>query len=346
MKFRSGHLFPNLFTRAILLELMLFPEMRWLLAVPGLNKANLLTALIIFGVCMSPSLSVRTNEVLLLTDVHLDLDYDAGLSSLCKCESRYDEDGTCFFSAKSNHFGQFGCDSSLNLLQSTLAAAAAVSDPAFVIYAGDFARHSSPSGTSTFGAIRTVREQISTYFPSATIVANFGNSDMSKDYSLNMTEGVANNPYLSKVADILWAEQGDLEEESRGQFSRTGFYSVEVAPGLTILSLNTIVYSIHHTPNTTGIEDPFGQFEWLEGQLTAIQAAEGACWIIGHIPPVIESSRYQDLWEPRYSRRFLDLLRDYGSAVKTLLFGHTHTDEFRIISTTCKCLDYFLLRCQ
>jgi hypothetical protein len=37
------------------------------------------------------------------------------------------------------------------------------------------------------------------------------------------------------------------------------------------------------------IADPFGQFEWLRRQLARAAANGSAVYIIGHIPPVVES---------------------------------------------------------
>ena len=111
-------------------------------------------------------LASSTGRMLLLADVHMDSLYSSGLSSACKCEARYDEDGTCAEGATLNPFGQFGCDASPALVESALRAAADTL-PDFVIFGGDYMSHASPSADATLAAIASVTELLDTHFGSS-----------------------------------------------------------------------------------------------------------------------------------------------------------------------------------
>ena len=83
-------------------------------------------------------------------------------------------------------------------------------------------------------------------------------------------------------------------------------------------------------------------------------------YIIGHIPPTIGSYRHTQLWQERYLDRYYEIVtrrhcsgssnkdQNYnsssdqkggggggGGVVKAQLFGHIHTDEFRIVHDVC-----------
>jgi hypothetical protein len=54
-----------------------------------------------------------------------------------------------------------------------------------------------------------------------------------------------------------------------------------------------------------------------------------ACWILGHVPPVVDSYTRRALWQPTYARAFWRILSLNAGVVRAQLFGHVHTQEFR-----------------
>ena len=54
--------------------------------------------------------------------------------------------------------------------------------------------------------------------------------------------------------------------------------------------------------------------------------------IVGHIPPTIGSFRRAQFWQNRYLNQYLDLIGEYSDIVSCQLFGHLHSDEFRLLS--------------
>lgn len=118
--------------------------------------------------------------------------------------------------------------------------------------------------------------------------------------------------------------------------------SVQMVPGLRVLSINTIIYSVNHCnqgpyPNCIAVEandadptDPLGQFAWLEQRLNAADVAGAKVYILGHIPPTIESyGPRHSFWKQPYIDAFLNVTSQWGAVIEGLLFGHLHSDEWR-----------------
>ena len=59
------------------------------------------------------------------------------------------------------------------------------------------------------------------------------------------------------------------DDSSRDLFRFGGYYRYNVSATLSILSLNTILYSTNRVPpaDPAADPDPYGQFQWLEKEL-------------------------------------------------------------------------------
>ena len=118
--------------------------------------------------------------------------------------------------------------------------------------------------------------------------------------------------------------------------------------GLVIVSLNTMVYGTKlnkayndknpenqlYTPDQY-TEDPFGQLEWLEQELSECRLDGKKVYITGHHPPVSQSVIVlagDDLWKEGFKLRFEKIVSDYSDVVSGMLFGHVHTNELRRMS--------------
>ena len=137
-------------------------------------------------------------------------------------------------------------------------------------------------------------------------------SDLPYSYDVTDSEARKPNPYLLKVAE-LW--RPDLSAEEFGSFAHGGYLSRELQPGLTLLVLNTPVYSSHAWgPDLSALEDPFGQLAWLEAQLDAVRSAGAAAYIHGHIPPVYDSYGPAPMMKPKYTAKLLGIFSKYRYA--------------------------------
>lgn len=156
-----------------------------------------------------------------------------------------------------------------------------------------------------------------------------------------------------------------------------------------IISLNTVVYSLRHTPDSSADIDPLGQFAWLEAELATLQndaarfdsrscrlrgsspvlpsasfpapspptqpcplclclckphsppvlqraavqlhpricrvwfraSAPARVWILGHIPPVLDSYSFSPQWHRSYVVTYLALVKRFSSIIVAQFFG-------------------------
>ncbi|KAG7341517.1 calcineurin-like phosphoesterase [Nitzschia inconspicua] len=268
-----------------------------------------------------------------LSDFHLDPYYgtphaaSASQNSICSQTSTLQQ----------FPFGHVGCDASPGLMKEVLLHLASSTDVAnidFVLVTGDFSRHATDqlddSVPATQSILSTVAEALKETFPSIPIIPCIGNNDVFPDYTVDLEVSGTENAILNislRGFKSLFDSQESLET-----FSKGGYFARNVADSLTILSLNTVMYSINHLPDQTYLDDPMGQLAWLREQLESASTAGGSVYIVGHIPPTIGSYRHSQFWHDKYMDLYFDVLRDYqDTVVKGHLFGHLHSDEFRFL---------------
>lgn len=297
---------------------------------------------VLIQLLMYPAASefAATGTFLLLTDIHYDPYFGTPQGFVC---------------TQPTTLPQFGCDSPLELVQHSISEAARLHpNPDFILIAGDSVRHDGhamPSPMQDIGnIIDVVLNLTDNYFPMAQtthgsptdphlrLVSTFGNNDVFEDYVLPITSTFQNNTYLDFIAQH-WSSRLSLEELT--DVKKGGFYEREVADGLVILSLNTVVYSVYHcnygppqlcTSPDDG--DPFGQFTWLESKLQAARLNENKVYLLGHIPPIIGSYSHNPMWRSNFVDSFLSIVSSYEDVIVTMLFGHVHSDEFRTASSS------------
>jgi len=241
-----------------------------------------------------------TGDFLWLTDFHYDAFYDGSLGSSCFCNkasisgtflnaSAADaKEAQCAVegAANVNPFGKKGCDSSLELIRSVIAAAAKVNpNPAFILVTGDYTRHNTNmfrenSTAIVQEAISTVTELLASHFPSQAksnqivhlpsekfefdltpVIGSFGNNDFPLDYGgVAATDGNVSNPYfkLTKATFTAATTAGSAHSAAKRRllnahsdsdsFEMGGYTVTAVSPTLSVINLNTIPYSPNYDP--------------------------------------------------------------------------------------------------
>lgn len=305
-----------------------------------------------------------------LSDLHLDPYYgqpSAVGNSIGACST---ED-----SITAKPYGLIGCDSPSSLIEATLKHIASSDDisqknPDFILITGDFARHETDTlvdpVNETGSILRLLNEAIQSYFPSnntadgssnttssISVIPTLGNNDVTPDYYLDLTDSTNNNKILQMALNGLRGFfRSDEEIET---FSRGGYFARNVSNTLTVLSLNTIMYSVNHQPasqtsplSPSRLADPMGQFSWLKEQLHLAATTGRSVYIAGHIPPSIGSFRHTQFWNDYYLDRYFDILEEAErefidsqgdqhirrQLVAGHLFGHLHSEEFRLLKPT------------
>ncbi|CAE8680168.1 unnamed protein product [Polarella glacialis] len=307
-----------------------------------------------------------------LSDIHLDPFYNASFGRSCFCNrpSTSDASNSCRTSAESSPrpFGQHGCDAPAALLNATLLAAAAHAPPGgydWVLLTGDYTRHfveqavKGDTKPQVLGIIRQVQEAMDEYLPGTVVhqvggAGNpfvLGNNDFSTDYGMEFTDpSKGPNPWFSSLATILFARfpvapswmHGPFLGSEEKTFTAGGFFASKLSSSLTLVALNTVVYSRHMKwPGTSGLpEDPFGQLQWLRSQLSGLrelrrgQAREGdgspGALIIGHIPPGFDHLHFTPLWMDGYTKAYMSVISEFAEVVAGQIFAHQHADTLRL----------------
>jgi sphingomyelin phosphodiesterase acid-like 3 len=217
-------------------------------------------------------------------------------------------------------------------------------DPNIFLYTGDAVAHRRHNASVLSASVRQSVDMMRKYFNVKNVTAILGNADCCKhvntikydtiffflvnDYEMFITDPAnGTNPTIGMV-DAPW--QDTLSAEHFKEFDTRGYLWYALETNLVMISLNTVPYSIKHAPLTTYLEDPFGQFAWLENLLAQVRANNSFAYIVGHIPPIIDSFAGQSQWNVEYILRYKDIVKQYPDIIKAQFFGHVHNIEYRI----------------
>ncbi len=208
-----------------------------------------------------------------------------------------------------------------------------LADPDFIFVLGDSVRHYAAAMPDAHNASVWIQQNITSIiantFPSSplhmhAISETIGNNDVLPDYWLPASQ---NSSELNRFVDA-WV--GTLSASEIETVQTGGYYSRVIAPGLLMICLNSIIYSVKLEPPLDEADvDPFGQFAWLSSSLAAARSAGNKVYIVGHIPPVVDSYARKPMWLSRFSDQYLSIVDAYGDVVISQMFGHFHTDEVK-----------------
>ena len=155
--------------------------------------------------------------------------------------------------------------------------------------------------------------------------------------------------FFADNAELFYAEflKGTANRaDFMTSFKAGGYYSAEpLGQNLVVMGLNTLVFS---TQETTNSDDAVAtELAWLDTQLAVAKATNKKAWLVMHVPPGadggssarsvdnnwhLSSSTAAMMWKPAYQTSFLQILAKYPTTVTTMLAGHTHMDDFRIVT--------------
>jgi len=158
--------------------------------------------------------------------------------------------------------------------------------------------------------------------------------------------------FLSNTADFYYSNMLNSSGDHQAfltSFQAGGYYSVEPAgKNIMVIGLNTIAFS-PSVQNTDGSEinaaEVDTQLAWFDSRLAAAKAANRKVWLLMHAPPGADEGTTAKsvqahghlasstmMWEPNYQASFMQIISKYPGLIATTLAGHTHMDEYRIMS--------------
>ncbi|CAH0475619.1 unnamed protein product [Peronospora belbahrii] len=230
----------------------------------------------------------------------------------------------------------YGNDAPISLLISALAYAKNVlPDPDLFLYTGDHVVHGELSEKYLFEAVETNIKTMDKYYSTLDsrhemldITAIIGNSDSTPDYTMKVT-----NPQTEAnptIALISGAWNNTMSRSDLDWFNNRGYLAYAFNDNLTVITLNTLPYSPSHLPDTSKLPDPFDQFAWLNATLCELKSAGKYAYIVGHIPPIIDSYNGSPMWNESYMKTYKQIVGQYSDVVKAQFFGHVHSIEFRL----------------
>jgi sphingomyelin phosphodiesterase acid-like 3 len=297
------------------------------------------------------ALPPSTTNVLLLCDIHFDPLSD---KSIVKdlLDADVSEWPTILASAdsfKKDLYPSLGHDTNYRLLTSVLSEITSKEPFDFVVICGDYLRHNfagefekigiSPKDFSMF-ASKTAMFVVQTIQNSVKVPAYFalGNDDSPcNDYGTDI-----GGPFLGDIASSLQVLSG--HPEAAATFEEGGFYELPhpIMTDEQIVVLNSVLWSPLSFSCRSGPRDP-GEEEmlWLSSKLQEAKASFHKLILVMHIPPGIDafsSARAGSghsptlFWRETYLKEFQALMHTFGDLVKIVLAGHTHMDEFRVLS--------------
>lgn len=256
--------------------------------------------------------------------------------------------------------GARGPDTSMVLLRaSLLEMKASAPEARFATVSGDLLAHSfdcklqktlpdaDEETRAAFAAktIAFVAQQLRAALAGVPVYFALGNNDSDcGDYRLD-----THSRFFSAVAPVITA---DVPPAQRGQaiddFSIAGYYATDLpAPfGNARLLVIDDTFMAARFSTCAGKDDRSGEkltLDWLSAQLDGARKAQKSIWVMGHIPPGVDLKGSMSHGNMGFcssppksyldSEKLAEDLTDSSAAVKVAIFGHTHMDEMRLLTS-------------
>jgi sphingomyelin phosphodiesterase acid-like 3 len=232
--------------------------------------------------------------------------------------------------------GFLGCDSPLALLQSTFRDVSSIR-PDVVVLGGDWERHQAitVNATWTYQTVARLLQSTNLSALPSPAITPLGNNDFIPDYYFNIS-ATAPPPLLSSIARDL-ASVGMLDADENTTFASKGYFARRYPTlSLTILVLNTLIWSLDLSPAIATGQDPLGQFAFAGDTVTAARARGDKVIILSHIPPTINffgvvqagnnptAAATEIFLQPSYQARYAQFVASSNDVIVAQVFAHTH----------------------
>ncbi|XP_060801779.1 acid sphingomyelinase-like phosphodiesterase 3a isoform X1 [Amyelois transitella] len=255
-----------------------------------------------------------------ITDFHYDPLYTSQGDTRRHCR-RADERGSSGHHRALGRYGDYSCDSSLELIESAARYMRTrhSENVEFVLWTGDIiAARYTGNEEEKYQAIRNMTELLSRTFSSHFVFPVLGHLD----------------PAPSVQLTNLWMHW--LPLEALQTFQNGGYYTIEQSYSkLRIVALNTNLFNIREA---NGVQAK-RQWEWLDAVLEKATTNKEMVYIVGHAAP----GSYSQYGAGDPNAKYLRMVRRYARVIAGQFFGHLHADTFRVVYDNDRPVSWALL---
>jgi sphingomyelin phosphodiesterase len=271
--------------------------------------------------------------VLQISDIHFDPFYRIGSSSTCPdplcCRSGQPSNS----SFQAGPYGTVGCDTNWPLLESVFSQMHSLyPDPDLILWTGDAPAHDiwNQSVSRNRNASLAIAALMKHYYPMSRLVLTIGNHE---NFPTDQDPGPGSNTDL--IDGLIEAWNHYLTPNETREFSYAGYYSTRVnsSRNLRVISLNsdlgmsTNFWLLWSSVNAS-YRDLGNQLRWLNQTLTQAHRNNESVWLISHAS-IGDMSMISS-----YAQQFYQIVTQYPGLIKAQFHGHTHSDAFRVVSTS------------
>jgi hypothetical protein len=325
----------------------------------------LLLAVCFLSTCLTDhatAQNVSRHKLLLASDIHLNPMADATLVSELQ-QAAPENWETILNKTQPRSFSPYGQDTNWWLLQSALEAMRkTMPQPAVFLITGDLLAHNFPKKFSdathdddpqhyrafVLKTVQFIALQLRRRWPQTQILLTPGNNDDDcGDYAIE-----AAGTFLSDTAPTV-RELAHADDQAVADWKAIGSYVVQPAAisGVRIASLNTVFFSAKYEAQSfqnkcAEVESTAAskEFDWLERSVADAKQAGQKMWLMFHIPPGIDGyasvhghsgsceANIIPMWAPEWTVKFDSFLVSQRGTVLASFAGHTHTDDFRVVT--------------
>ncbi|CAB3239462.1 unnamed protein product [Arctia plantaginis] len=239
---------------------------------------------------------------------------------------RADERGSSGHHRALGRFGDYSCDSSLELIESAARYMRTrhSENVEFVLWTGDIIAAHTGNDDEKHQAIRNMTELLGRTFSSHFVFPVLGHLD----------------PAPSESLTNMWSHW--LPLEALQTFKYGGYYTIEQKQSkLRIVALNTNLFSVRDSSSVQARR----QWEWLDAVLDKATANKEMVYIVGHAAPGSDSRHPYDpsAAAADANAKYLQTVRRHAKIIAGQFFGHLHADTFRVIYDNDRPVSWALL---
>ncbi|XP_070533264.1 sphingomyelin phosphodiesterase-like [Ptychodera flava] len=299
------------------------PRFFWNLTLPNVPKPPVVPP-------KPPKPGSPITKVLQLSDFHYDRYYQPGSNAECGepmcCRANDGKPGPSVQGA--GKYGDYrNCDAPKILLDSLFQHLRTSEKFDYILMTGDLPAHDvwNQSRTDQLTVLEDITDMFLKYYPGMKVYPAVGNHESAPVNSFP-PEYVTGDLSISWLYDAFvyqWVNKtGWLPPDTIPTIKRGGYYTVQLQPGLRLVSLNMNMCNSGNYWLLLNATDPTGELEWLINVLQMAETNKEKVHIIGHNHP---SSCMK-----AFGWNYYKIVDRYESTITAQFFGHAHIDYFEV----------------